>query len=495
VRGVSKNFGGIRALSDVSFDVAPGAIHALLGENGAGKSTVVKIVTGIEAQDAGEILIDGAECRFRSPMEARTAGVVAVYQDPKLFPHLDVAENIFMGIHPLTRFGTVAQRQTVERAQNLLDALDARLDARQPVLGLSIGEAQFIEIARVMAVGQPRLLFLDEPTAALTPAETERLFRLVRRLQARGASIVFISHRLEELRGFVDAATVLRDGRSVWTRPAADTSEGEIIRSMVGRPLDQLFVRHRTEAADKRERLKIVNLSSPGAFADVSLTVHAGEVVGLAGLVGAGRSEIAKAIVGLRPTSAGEVIVDGETVKRRTPRRLRGLGLVYLPEDRDGVGLVTTHAIRTNLTLAILDRISRFGALLLRKEAALAQRLAEDLAIKARRLDDPVSTLSGGNRQKVVLGKWLAAEPGVLILDEPTHGIDVGTKAQVHRIIAGLAEKGKAILMISSDLPEILGVSDRVIVVRDGRIVDGFARGEADQERVMAAAAGARRAA
>jgi rhamnose transport system ATP-binding protein len=288
---------------------------------------------------------------------------------------------------------------------------------------------------------------------------------------------------------------VLRDGRSVWTRPAADTSEGEIIRSMVGRPLDQLFVRHRTEAADKRERLKIVNLSSPGAFADVSLTVHAGEVVGLAGLVGAGRSEIANAIVGLRPTSAGEVIVDGETVKRRTPRRLRGLGLVYLPEDRDGVGLVTTHAIRTNLTLAILDRISRFGALLLRKEAALAQRLAEDLAIKARRLDDPVSTLSGGNRQKVVLGKWLAAEPGVLILDEPTHGIDVGTKAQVHRIIAGLAEKGKAILMISSDLPEILGVSDRIIVVRDGRIVDGFARGEADQERVMAAAAGARRAA
>jgi len=224
LQAVSKSFGGIRALTDVSFSVAPGAIHALLGENGAGKSTVVKIVTGIEPQDSGDIFIDGAACRFRSPMEARGAGVVAVYQDPKLFPHLDVAENIFMGIHPLTRAGTVAQRQTVERAQGLLDALDSHLDARQPVLGLSIGEAQFIEIARAMAVGQPRLLFLDEPTAALTPAETERLFRLVRRLQAGGASIVFISHRLEELRGFVDAATVLRDGRDVWTRPAADTS-------------------------------------------------------------------------------------------------------------------------------------------------------------------------------------------------------------------------------------------------------------------------------
>jgi rhamnose transport system ATP-binding protein len=298
---VSKSFGGIRALTDVSFDVQPGAIHALLGENGAGKSTVVKIVTGIEPPDSGEILIDGVVSRFRSPMEARAAGVVAVYQDPKLFPHLNVAENIFMGIHPLTRAGTVAQRQTVQRAQALLDALDARLDPRQPVLGLSIGEAQFIEIARATAVGEPRLLFLDEPTAALTPAETERLFRLVRRLQSRGASIVFISHRLEELRGFVDAATVLRDGRSVWTRPAAGTSEEEIIRSMVGRPLDQLFVRHRAAAAGGRERLKVARLSSPGAFADVSLTVNAGEVVGLAGLVGAGRTEIAQAIVGLRP--------------------------------------------------------------------------------------------------------------------------------------------------------------------------------------------------
>jgi rhamnose transport system ATP-binding protein len=495
VVGLSKHFGGISALSDFSFEVGRGSIHALLGENGAGKSTLVKIVTGVQPPDRGEIFLDGVAMRFRSPMEARAAGVVAVYQDPKLFPHLDVAENIFMGIHPLTPLGSVARRRMVERAQNLLDTLDARLDPRQPVLGLSIGEVQFIEIARAMAVGEPRLLFLDEPTATLTPMETERLFRLVRRLQERGASIVFISHRLEELRGFVETATILRDGKLVWTRRANEFSEADIVRAMVGRPLDQLYAPRMQAAATRQPRLEVQGLTSPGDFSDVSFEVRPGEVVGMAGLVGAGRSEIALAIVGLRPTTSGDVMVNGRKVGRRSPRRLLRLGVAYVPEDRDGVGLVTAQAVGVNLTVAVLDRLSRWGALLLGKERALAGRLISDLAVKTGALEDPVSSLSGGNRQKVVLGKWLAANPEVLILDEPTHGIDIATKAQVHRIIADLAARGVAILMISSDLPEILGVSDRILVVRAGRIVATFPRAAADAEGVMAAATGARRAA
>jgi rhamnose transport system ATP-binding protein len=494
VSGVSKSFGGIRALTDVSFAVAPGSIHALLGENGAGKSTLVKIVTGIQPADTGEIRLDGTTVRFRSPLEARTAGVVAVYQDPKLFPHLDVAENIFMGAHPTGAFGMITRQAMIERAQRLLDALDSGLDARQSVLGLSIGEAQFIEFARATAAGRMRLLFLDEPTAALTPAETERLFRLVRRLRGEGTSVVFISHRLEELEGLVDEVTILRDGRHVTTRQAAGLSEEEIVRSMVGRPVEQVYGRE-TGATWGAERLIVRDLSAPGEFEDVSFSLRAGEVVGMAGLIGAGRSEIAQGIMGLIPTSAGSVLVDGREVGRRSPRAMQDLGVAYLPEDRDGVGLVTSHSVLANMSLAILSRLSRLGAILLDRERRSMGELARRLQVKAVSLDAPVSSLSGGNRQKVVLGKWLALEPRVLILDEPTHGIDVGTKAQVHAIIADLARQGIAILLISSDLPEVLGVSDRILVVRQGRIVASIARAEATQERVMAAAAGERRAA
>ena len=494
VSGIAKHFGGIRALNDVSFTVAPRTVHALLGENGAGKSTLVKIVTGIQPADRGEILLDGKPTAFRSPMEARAAGVVAVYQDPKLFPQLDVAENVFMGMHPLTRLGTVARRQMFDRAQALLDSLDAGLDAGQPVLGLSIGEMQFVEFARAVAAGEPRLLFLDEPTAALTPAETERLFRLVRLMQNRGTSIVFISHRIEELRGFVDAVTVLRDGGHVWTRPAAGLSEDEIVRSMVGRTVQSAGEREWPEGAPGPTLLSVGGLNSPGNFRDVSFSVAAGEIVGMAGLVGAGRSEIAQAVMGLlREPVSGTVHVAGAPVRSRSPKRMQDLGVVYLPEDRDGVGLVTTMPIATNLSLAVRGLISRLGVLVPAREEALAGRLARNLSIKAGSLDDAVSTLSGGNRQKVVLGKWLAATPRVLILDEPTHGIDVGTKAQVHRMIADLAASGLAVLIISSDLPEILAVSDRILVVREGRIVATLHRREASEEAVMAAASGAER--
>ena len=494
VVGVSKHFGGVRALTDVGFAVAPGAVHALLGENGAGKSTLVKIVTGVQPPDSGQILLDGQPARFATPVAARAAGVVAVYQDPKLFPHLDVAENVFVGMYPQTRLGLVARRRMYARAQSLLDTLDAHLDARQPVLGLSIGEAQYIEFARAMAAGEPRLLFLDEPTAALTPAETERLFRLVTRMKDRGAAIVFISHRLEDLRGFVDTVTVLRDGRHVLTRPAATLSESEIVSSMVGRAVDQLYATPPSSPVAREERLRVEGLTAPGVFNDVSFSVAGGEILGVAGLVGAGRSEIAQAIMGLlREPTSGVVTVAGVKVPRPSPRRMQELGVVYLPEDRDGVGLVVSQSIETNLTIAALKQISRFGLIRRRPERRLAERLMGELSIKAGGVGDAVATLSGGNRQKVVLGKWLATTPRVLILDEPTHGVDVGAKAQVHRMIAELAAAGLAVVVISSDLPEVLGVSHRILVVREGRIVASVDRAEASESGIMAAATGAGR--
>jgi rhamnose transport system ATP-binding protein len=489
--GVSKSFGGIVALSEVGFAVAPGAIHALVGENGAGKSTLVKIITGLQPADSGEIRLDGAPVRFRSPMEARAAGVVAVYQDPKLFPHLDVAENIFMGIHPLSRLGTVDRRHMYRRARALLAELEVELDPTAMVAGLSIGEVQFVEFARAMAEGVSRLLILDEPTAALTPAETARLFGVLRRLRDRGASLIFISHRLEELAGLVDSVTVLRDGRHITTQPAASLDQAGVVRLMVGRSLDQLYpavVAPRAGVAGASMRLRVEGLSQAGVFDDISFGVRAGEIVGVAGLVGAGRSEIAQAIFGAPPPTSGRVWIDEKPVAVRSPRQMLRQGLAYLPEDRDGEGLITPLSITQNLVLPILSRLSVRGLLRPDRERATARRFAGELQIKAATLEQAVSALSGGNRQKVVLGKWLAMGPKVLILDEPTHGIDVGTKAQVHQIVERLAAEGIAVLMISSDLPEVLRMSDRVLVIADGRLTGSFDRAEASEEAVMTAA-------
>ena len=490
VRNLGKSFGGIRALAEVGFAVAPGSIHALLGENGAGKSTLVKIVTGVQPADAGAILLDGREVRFASPMRARENGVVAVYQDPRLFPHLDVAENVFMGIHPRGRFGLVARRRMVEQAQRVLDDLGAEIDARRPVLGLSIGEVQFVEFARAMAGGGLRLLFLDEPTASLTPVETDRLFRLVHRLRAAGTSVVFISHRLEELAGFVDAVTVLRDGTHAITAPAADMDDSSIVRAMVGR---DLAVAGRGSRGRPRSPgpplLEVSGLTARGHFADVGFSLRAGEVVGMAGLVGAGRSEVALAVLGLLKADRGHVRVAGEAVERRSPRGMKRLGLVYVPEDRDGDGLVTTHSVGANLSLASLAELSKLGVVGAGAERQFVAQAVDRLQIKVADPSDLVSTLSGGNRQKVVIGKWIAQSPRVFILDEPTHGIDVGTKGHIHRLIAQLADGGAAVLVISSDLPEVLSVSDRILVMRGGRLVGELAGG-ADEEAVMALATG-----
>jgi rhamnose transport system ATP-binding protein len=487
IAGISKSFEGIHALNDVSFDVWPGKIHALVGENGAGKSTLVKIITGLLEPDAGQIALDGRTVRFATPMAAREAGVSAVYQDPKLFPHLDVAENIFMGIFPRLGAGVVDRRRTYAEADRLLRELGVDLDPRAIVAGLSVAELQFVGIARALT-RDLRLLILDEPTAAITPSEAERLFDIVRSLRDRGTAVIFISHRLEELFGFVDSVTVLRDGRHVRTAPIEELRQTEIVRLMVGRSLENLYRRAGDGTQLGEERLRVEGLTLAGAFRDVSFSVRAGEVVTLAGLVGAGRTEVAQAIFGITPAESGRVWIDGREVTVREPRQMLGLGVAYLPEDRDGQGLVTQFSVADNVTLPIIGRLARRGFLDRGRERELAERMAGDLQVKMSGLDQLVAALSGGNRQKVVLGKWLATEPGVLLLDEPTHGIDVGTKAQVHDLVASLAAQGLAILVISSDLPEVLAISTRILVLAEGFLTAEFRGGEVDQEQVMLAA-------
>jgi rhamnose transport system ATP-binding protein len=487
--GISKSFGGIAAVKSIDWTVKRGEIHALLGENGAGKSTLVKIVTGYHSQDHCTMRLDGLERQFASPLEARSEGVVAVYQDPKLFGHLDVAENIFMGIHPLTGSGTIDRRAMYRRSREILRELESDLDPATPVAGLSIGEIQFVEFSRALVTGVSRVLILDEPTAALTPSETARLFRIVRRFRDQGAAVVLISHRLEDLEGLVDTVTVLRDGERVVTAPAQSLTPSDVVRLMVGRSLDQARPRNKAEpATGAQPRLRVENLARSGTFSGVSFEIRAGEIVTMAGLVGAGRSEVAQAIFGINPPDSGRVIVDGIEVSPRSPRQMLRLGMAYVPEDRDREGLITTLSITKNIVLAIIGRLARRGILSKAREMETAQRFVGELSIKAGSIGQAVASLSGGNRQKVVLAKWLAADPKMLILDEPTHGIDVATKAQVHQIIRALADRGIAALVISSDLPEVLQLGERVLVMADGNLVESFSRAAATEEAIMAAA-------
>jgi rhamnose transport system ATP-binding protein len=489
VRNLTKSYDGIQALSGVSFDVAQGEILALVGENGAGKSTLVKIITGLVEPDGGEIILDGRAVRFASAMQARDAGVTAVYQDPKLFPHLDVAENIFMGIYPVNRLRLVDRRRVYREATRLLTWLGVDLDPTALVAGLSVAELQFVEIARAIS-DDVRLLILDEPTAALTPTECEHLFGIMRGLRDRGTSVIFISHRIEELQGLADTVTVLRDGKHVKTLAERETDRAGIVRLMVGRSLETLYARGESTAAFGNERLRVEDLSLAGEFSHISFDVRAGEVVTLAGLVGAGRTEVAQAIFGVTPPTSGRVFVSGQLTKVTGNRQMLRLGLAYLPEDRDGQGLVLPFSIANNIVLPIVGKLSRFGFTRAAKEQAVARRYADELEVKMAGLDQLVSALSGGNRQKVVLAKWLATNPSVLILDEPTRGIDVGTKAQVHQIIAELAARGIAILQISSDLPEVLATSDRILVISEGRLAAEFSRADATQEKILLAATG-----
>jgi rhamnose transport system ATP-binding protein len=492
IRQISKSYAGIHALRGIEFDVAPGEIHALVGENGAGKSTLVKIITGIQSADSGQMLVDGVECRFRGPMDARVHGVVAVHQDPKLFPNLDIAENVFMGIHPRTRAGFVDRKLMYRRTREVLQRLGADLDPRTLVVSLSIGQMLFVEFARAMFDGQEKLLMLDEPTASLSPNEADQIFDVVRRLRDSGVSVLFISHRLEELAGFADRITILRDGAHVLTDDMANISQAEIVHSMVGRTQTELpgGDRHakRVGKVSSEAVLRVENLTAEGEFADISFAVRPGEIVGMAGLVGSGRTEIAKGLFGALPVSSGKVWVDGKEVSVHDPAQMISEGVVYVPEDREIEGLIGQLSVIDNMLLPAVVKYARMGFVDERKQMETFADYSARFQIKAAGPHAGISSLSGGNRQKVVLAKWMAMRPKVFVFDEPTHGIDVGSKAQVHSVIRDLAEQGLGILMISSDLPEVLEMCDRVLVISDGALVAEFPREAATQENIMAAA-------
>ena len=488
VRDIEKTFPGVRALSGVSFEVRAGEVHALLGENGAGKSTLIKIISGVYEPDGGSILIGGRETRFTSPEDAKRAGVATIYQELLLFPELTVAENIFLGHAPRAGMGRIDWRAMRARAEALLASLEIDdLAANQVVGALSVGNRQRVEILRALS-HDARILIMDEPTAALTESDVTRLFDIVRRLRARGVGIVYISHRLDEIFAIGDRVTVLRDGAYVGARNVADTNASELVQMMVGRRIDNLFPK--TTVPIGAPVLEARDIVRHPMTKSVSLTVRAGEIVGLAGLVGSGRSELAQTLFGITPAELGEIRLMGEGVTIRSAEGARSKGIAYVPEDRGVQGLVRPMSVLHNFSLAALGALSRAGFIDRGAERRMAEEGVQRFRVKTSSVEEIAGRLSGGNQQKIVLGKWLANNPKLLILDEPTRGIDVGAKAEIHRLMSELAGAGVAILMISSELPEVLGMSDRVLVMREGRFVAEFDRAHATSETVGAAMMG-----
>jgi rhamnose transport system ATP-binding protein len=487
LRGISKSYSGATALRRVHLQIERGAVHALIGENGAGKSTLVKILTGVVQPDEGQILVNGQPQVIHGTQTAFRLGISAMYQDPTVFLDLSVAENIFAGHRPKGMFGAVAWQQMRQQAQRLLDDMNLDFKADMPTRGLSVADRQTLEIVKALSA-HAELLIMDEPTASLSPYEVENLFNIVRELRKRNVAILFISHRLDEVTAIADTITVLRDGEHICTRPAAQMDHKAMIQAMVGRSLDQLFPKAVVPIGDVV--LKVTNFTRHGVFSNVNLEVRQGEIVGLAGFVGAGRSEVAWSLFGIEPFDEGSITVDGQSFRPRSVQDAMAHGISYLPEDRLSQGLVSTMSIANNISMSVLPRLTPAGFLRPGREQQLAQRFLRELSIKASSVQQWVKSLSGGNQQKVVLSKWLAVEPKVLILDEPTRGVDVGTKADVYRTMSQLAGQGMGILLISSELPEILGMSDRVIVMREGVTVAEFARAQATQERIIAAASG-----
>ncbi|MDQ1308722.1 MAG: rhamnose transport system ATP-binding protein [Actinomycetota bacterium] len=487
VRHVAKTFGGVRALHDASLTLYPGEVHALLGENGAGKSTLLKALAGVHRTDAGEISVAGRDFEQGSTRRSREQGIAVIYQEPGLFPDLSLAENVFVSHRPTRRGGAVDWVRMRREAAALFTQLGVDLDPDRRAEGLSIADQQIVEIAKALSA-EAHVIVMDEPTAALSASEADRLLSVARRLRDSGAAVVFVSHRLDEVFVLCDRFTVMRDGSTVGTGPIAAATPGEVVRQMVGRELTDLFPKVATEAGDVV--LSVRGLTSHGVFEDVSFQVRSGEIVAFSGLVGSGRSEVVRAVFGIDGYDAGEVEVDGRRLPPGDPREAMRRGVALVPEDRRQQGLFMPASIARNTAMAVLGRLSRHGLLRAARETALAAEWAERLRLLHGGLDQPVERLSGGNQQKVVLAKWLATEPRLLVIDEPTRGIDVSTKAEVHRLLSEQAARGLAVLMISSELPEVLGMADRVLVMREGRLIATLTGQEATQERVMLAATG-----
>jgi rhamnose transport system ATP-binding protein len=487
LRDISKSFPAVKALSGVRLDLFPGTVTALVGENGAGKSTIVKVLTGIYQPDAGTIAVDGTVTRFDSPDAAAQAGVTAIHQETVLFDELTVAENIWLGHAPRGRFGLIDWAAMRDGAKRLLDSIGAKLDPDQRLRELGIASKHLVAIARALSI-DARVVIMDEPTAALSHKEIQELYALVETLKRQGKAILFISHKFDEIFRIADRYTVFRDGQFVGEGAIADVTEGALVQMMVGRPVDQIFPQrvHNVGAPV----LKVAGYSHPTEFADIGFTLHKGEILGFYGLVGAGRSEVMQALFGITTPSKGACMIDGQAAVIRSTDQAVAAGIVYVPEDRGRQGAVKGLPIFQNVTLPQLPTVSRRGFLRMTQEFALAREYTQRLDLRAASLDQDVGNLSGGNQQKVVIAKWLATKPRIIILDEPTKGIDIGSKAAVHAFMAELAAQGLAVIMVSSEIPEVLGMSDRVIVMREGRIVAEVKGAAMTPERLVRAAAG-----
>ena len=485
LKGISKSFASVRVLQDISFDVRAGEVHALLGENGAGKSTLIKIMGGVHRADAGEIRVNGVLVHFASPRASAASGIAVVHQELLLFPDLSVAENIFMGHAPRTGWGALDWPQMRERSRDLLDRLQSHhIDVDAQVGSLSVANRQRVEIARALSQ-DARVLIMDEPTASLVEEDVQQLLSIVRLLRDKGVGVVYVSHKLPEVFALADRVTVLRDGALVGTAPIGELDERKLVSMMVGRPIDQLFPKQATKIG--APLLELRSLSFNSVVRDISLTLHAGEILGIAGLIGSGRTELALTVFGITPATSGQVLIDSQAVRIDSPQQARDLGIAYVPEDRGLQGLVRPQSIAENISLTVLKSLATGTLIDHRKEEKLARESIAKFGIRARGPRQIVRQLSGGNQQKVVLAKWLATEPRILIMDEPTRGIDVGAKSEIHALMSALAARGLGILMISSELPEVLGMSDRVLVMKNGTLVAEFDRAHATAEAVGAA--------
>ncbi|PDT12562.1 D-xylose ABC transporter ATP-binding protein [Rhizobium sp. M1] len=487
MRGISQIFPGVKALDNVSIALHPGTVTALIGENGAGKSTLVKILTGIYRPNEGEILVDGRPTSFASAQAAIDAGVTAIHQETVLFDELTVAENIFLGHAPRTRLRTIDWQAMNSRSKTLLTALESNIDPTIRLKDLSIAQRHLVAIARALSI-EARIVIMDEPTAALSRKEIDDLFRIVRGLKDQGKAILFISHKFDELYEIADDFVVFRDGRAVGQGRLKDTPQDEIVRMMVGRDVENVFPK--IDVAIGGPVLEIRNYSHRTEFRDISFTLRKGEILGVYGLIGAGRSELSQSLFGITKPLSGTMMLEGREITIHSPQDAIRAGIVYVPEERGRHGLALPMPIFQNMTLPSLARTSRRGFLRAANEFALARKYAERLDLRAAALSVPVGTLSGGNQQKVVIGKWLATAPKVIILDEPTKGIDIGSKAAVHGFISELAAEGLSIIMVSSELPEIIGMSDRVLVMKEGLSAGIFERAELSPEALVRAATG-----
>ncbi len=487
VSNITKQFPGSLALDGADLEVQHGEVMALVGENGAGKSTMMKILSGVHQPNSGTIYMDGKEVFPKDPVTARdTLGISIIYQEFNLISTLSVAENIYLGRLPTHR-GFVNYDQLYSQAQEFLKLLGADLDPREPVARLNVAQQQMVEIAKAISY-QAKLLIMDEPTAALTNRETETLLQVMRGLREKGVGIIFITHRLEEIFKIADQVTVMRDGKTVGTRKIDEVNRADVVRMMVGRELNELYAAKNSEIG--RPLLEIDHLSTPDLLDGISFTLNQGEIIGLFGLLGSGRTELARALFGVGPAPSGKVKIGGCPLKMRSPADSTRAGLGYVPEDRKQHGLVLPMSVRENTTLVVLRELTRAGFVQKSAEHQMVDHFIGDLGIRTHSREQRVNNLSGGNQQKVVVAKWLASKPKVLILDEPTRGIDVGAKAEMHAIIAELAKSGVGILMISSELPEVLAMSDRILVMHEGRLMGEFSREDATEEKVMTVATG-----